>query len=456
MSSFGEEYGKLIRKRRESYGESLEQAALGAFGEANKKSRISELENGKVKRPQAKTIAALNAHFAITDDEVEACRNPTAPDPAQQTHIDALTAYVARLQTQLDAQRAELQSAHEDEAKILHAQIVELESRIADPEAALQKAEKTIAALRAEIERDSNLLPEGLEAEAQKALDDKDLPKAEEIFDLIIDGEELAIQRAARAHFAKGQIAEEQVRWPDAQTHYTRAAELHPCFKHLRQSWDFLWKLGDYSKSFDEAEKLVSAAIEEQGEFSHEHGTSLACRGLSCRHVNDLEGAVESTRKSNEIAHRNLGKDHPDYAASLNNLASLYYAINRLEDAEPLAKQASDISKAALGENHPTYAISLSNLAALYRGMSRLEDAESLYKKAIELGKATIGENHPDYAMLLNNLGHLYAETDRLDKALPLMVQAVEITANNLGADHPQTQTMANTITALKSRLSAS
>ena len=48
MSSFGARYGALVRKYRTAEGVSTSELALSALGAAAKRSRISEIENGKV------------------------------------------------------------------------------------------------------------------------------------------------------------------------------------------------------------------------------------------------------------------------------------------------------------------------------------------------------------------------------------------------------------------------
>ena len=149
-----------------------------------------------------------------------------------------------------------------------------------------------------------------------------------------------------------------------------------------------------------------------------------------------------------------LGENHPDYATSLNNLATLYKAMGDYTKAEPLCRQVApwQIRKrrrwarttptmppkpeqpgcravrghgrlregraalppspgdqeAVLGENHPDYAISLNNLARLYKAMGDYAKAEPLYRQALEIRKRVLGENHPDYANSLNNLAMLY------------------------------------------------
>ncbi|WP_342766285.1 tetratricopeptide repeat protein, partial [Methanosaeta sp. UBA356] len=75
-----------------------------------------------------------------------------------------------------------------------------------------------------------------------------------------------------------------------------------------------------------------------------------------------------------------LGEDHPEYAASLNNLAVLYRSMGRYSDAEPLFRQATEIWRKSLGEDHPNCATGLNNLAELYRSVGRYSDAEPLFR----------------------------------------------------------------------------
>ena len=80
MTSFGERFGALIKRYREAQGLSSGELAEMALGDAAKRSRISELENGKVKRPHAKTIDLLVGYFNIPQTEVDTCRKPIADD----------------------------------------------------------------------------------------------------------------------------------------------------------------------------------------------------------------------------------------------------------------------------------------------------------------------------------------------------------------------------------------
>ena len=92
--------------------------------------------------------------------------------------------------------------------------------------------------------------------------------------------------------------------------------------------------------------------------------------------------AIVVAKKALEVAEKARGPDHPDVAASLNNLAWMYYTKGQYAQAEPLYNRSLAIMEKALGPDHPLVAQSLENLAKLYRKTNRLEEAEVLEKRA--------------------------------------------------------------------------
>ncbi len=70
-------------------------------------------------------------------------------------------------------------------------------------------------------------------------------------------------------------------------------------------------------------------------------------------------------RESLAIWEKVLGPDHLDTAASLNNLALLYYDQNNYEEAAILMQRALSIWDAKLGANHPYALQALKNLVVI-------------------------------------------------------------------------------------------
>ena len=58
-------------------------------------------------------------------------------------------------------------------------------------------------------------------------------------------------------------------------------------------------------------------------------------------------------RRALAIDEQSYGKEHPEVATDLNNLAALLQATNRLAEAEPLMRRALAIDEQSYGKEHP-------------------------------------------------------------------------------------------------------
>ena len=110
-------------------------------------------------------------------------------------------------------------------------------------------------------------------------------------------------------------------------------------------------------------------------------------------------------RRALAIGEAFFGKDHPEVATDLNNLAQLLQATNRLAEAEPLMRRALAIDEAISGKDPlGNVAIRLGNLAELLKATNRLAEAEPLMRRALAIDEASFGDNHPKVAIRLGNL----------------------------------------------------
>jgi len=155
------------------------------------------------------------------------------------------------------------------------------------------------------------------------------------------------------------------------------------------------------------------------------------------RATNRLGEAEPLMRRARAIGEASYGNDHPTVAIRLNNLALLLQDTNRLGEAEPLLRRALAIGEASLGNDHPTVAIRFGNLAELLRATNRLGEAELLMWRALAIDEASYGNDHPTVAIRLNNLAQLLKATDRLGEAEPLMRRTLAIDEASYGTDHP-------------------
>jgi tetratricopeptide (TPR) repeat protein len=153
--------------------------------------------------------------------------------------------------------------------------------------------------------------------------------------------------------------------------------------------------------------------------------------------------------RSLSIREQELGKDHPDVANSLNNLAELYRSQGRYNEAEPLYVRSLSIREQELGKDHPDVASSLNNLAGLYDSQGRYSEAEPLYVRSLSIWEQELGKDHPNVANSLNNLALLYLAQGRYSEAEPLFVRSLSIWEQQLGKDHPNVATSLNNLAGL-------
>lgn len=196
--------------------------------------------------------------------------------------------------------------------------------------------------------------------------------------------------------------------------------------------------------------------------------------GGHLRNLGLYEKAERILRKAVICAGTVRGKEHPDYATTLVNLANLLRMMKQWKESEALFYQALALYKITIGENHFIYAGTMNNLGLLYYEKGNLERAkeclehslhilegkseyvipyattlhnlvdiykqegnvslaEDTLKKEIAIYKEQHYEGTVLYAAALNSLGILYCEKGQYEKAESVMQESVEITRKHLG-----------------------
>ena len=92
----------------------------------------------------------------------------------------------------------------------------------------------------------------------------------------------------------------------------------------------------------------------------------------------------------------------------------------RLCGARPLFERALAIHEKALGPEHPDTAASLNNLAVLLRHEGDFAGARPLYERALAIHEKVLGPEHPETANSMSNLAPLLSDTGHANEAEPL------------------------------------
>ncbi len=334
----------------------------------------------------------------------------------------------------------EHKKASDAEKVKLEQKIAELDLRLADVPKAFKEFKERIARLESMLEREGNEIGNKKLMEAREALEKGDFSKADDLFAEIEAREKLAVERSARAAFARGEIAEQEIRWYDAVEHYTRAAHLNPCFETLIIAQKITYDIENYDSSLSFGLEAQKAAIKEHGKKSEQYATSinnLAGVYLVQKQYKEAERLLKEVLK---ISQDTFGKKHPEVAMSLNNFGGIYQEQKQYRKATYLFKKALNIYKESLGLKHPVTANTLNNLGSSYRALGEFTKAKPLLKQALKIRKEILGDNHLETANSLSSFGYLYFTQGQYTKAEPFYLQALKIIEANFGQDHPRTK----------------
>ena len=278
-----------------------------------------------------------------------------------------------------------------------------------------------------------------------------------------------------------GEVAEQENRLDDAMAHYALAAKLNPTFNTLTIALNAASKIYNYSSALSYALEAAKAAIKEYGEGSKEYANSLANLGVMYSNhgeykkaeqfheqalniyknllgdrnfyvanaLNNLASAYQDQlalpkattlyQEALEIRQEVLGKEHPDTASSLYNLGIIYSMQFEHKKAESFFNESLIINKKVLGENHPATATSLRGLASVYQEQERFTESESYYMKALEIYRKEPANNRLTIAYCLNNLAWLYLSIGRHYESIPLYEECIKIFESIYGPNHRST-----------------
>ncbi len=201
-----------------------------------------------------------------------------------------------------------------------------------------------------------------------------------------------------------------------------------------------LYQQGKYSTAVDKFQEVIA--------LRKDDSDVLNWLGLSLHQGGRYAEAELAYQHALVINEKTSGKEHPDTATSLNNLAGLYNSQGRYAEAEPLVKRALAIREKTLGKEYAGTARSLNNLAAIYYSQGRYAEAEPLFKRALAIHEKLLGED-PETALSLNNLAGLYSLQGRYAEAEPLFKRALDIYEKVLGKEHPFTANSLNNLAGL-------
>lgn len=146
---------------------------------------------------------------------------------------------------------------------------------------------------------------------------------------------------------------------------------------------------------------------------------------------------------------RAKGERHPDIAADLEGLGTVYWSAGDLARAESAFRDCLALQREIFTANNPAMAPVLNSLAVVLQSAGHADEAEKLLRDCLDLLREAGAERHPATASCLNNLALLLEGAGRVREALGAAMQGLELNVFLYGELHPETASAHNVVALL-------
>ena len=200
---------------------------------------------------------------------------------------------------------------------------------------------------------------------------------------------------------------------------------------------DFLKSLTDGDKKEEDGVKTQTHQVEEVlGKEHFDYALSLNNLGELYNLMGDYPEAEKYFLEVKAISEKLFGNEHPDYATSLNSLGLLYFYMGDFSKAEVYYIELKSKYEKFLGKESEGYVNAITNLGAVYEAIGNYANAEKYLLDAKLLWENVLRKQNENYAHVLNNLGALYKTMGDNTKAEKFFVDAKDTYEKILGKEN--------------------
>jgi CHAT domain-containing protein len=182
---------------------------------------------------------------------------------------------------------------------------------------------------------------------------------------------------------------------------------------------DIDYTIGDY----ENAEKMILKALASQEkQFGRNHievAKSLSELALIKFHKGDKPADVEKILvEAREIMGSKLGKDNPQYAEILKNVATVSISQKKYPEAFSVLTQAEAIWRAKTGTKTNINAAAIFTLTGdVYYQIKNYKQAEEFYTSARDIYEKYFSRTHPEYVKILSKQAKVYYQQKDFKRA---------------------------------------
>jgi len=132
-----------------------------------------------------------------------------------------------------------------------------------------------------------------------------------------------------------------------------------------------------------------------------------------------------------------VGRQDPDFAFTLDDMAQVLRAWGKLEDSLEYDRRAIAIFEALPGDQHPDITVPLVNITFALRALGRYDEALEYLERDLAISERTLGPDHPLVVTSLTNIADVLLEQGKPDQAVGYVERSVRSIESALGPRHP-------------------
>ena len=173
---------------------------------------------------------------------------------------------------------------------------------------------------------------------------------------------------------------------------------------------DIYYTLGDYDKAEINVSKALASQEKQFGRNHIEVAKSISQIALIKFYKGENRKEVEKLMvEARDIIASKLGKDNPQYAEILKNMAVLYISQKKFDVAFNSLTVAENIWRAKTGKKNNINAASIYTLTGdVYYQQKNYAKAEEFYNQSKGLYEKFFSTSHPEYVKVLSKLSKVY------------------------------------------------
>ncbi|PCJ19971.1 MAG: hypothetical protein COB04_05140 [Gammaproteobacteria bacterium] len=316
--------------------------------------------------------------------------------------------------------RSELEKLHRSEQinlskdkKILEYKLVEVERQLEHlAESYLERVDFLESTIK-ELETFSGTVDDELLAEAKIEVRQGKTDKVDQLYQQVENQAQVFVDRAAKAAFERGRIAEENIDFKHTYQHYERATELSP------NNPEYLGFAGTIANIVAENENASEIEWEENVLALY-----LEKQALSVNIAKPRNNQGKAWQALGEYQ-KAIGHYEQNLINDLNGLGSAWHNLGNYQNAITYYQQALVSDLKTYGEDHPDVARDRNHLGEAWSKLGEYQKAINYYELSLGSYLKNVGQAHGNVANVQNNLGSAWQDLGNYQKAIGYYEQAL-------------------------------